>query len=189
MNWVFDHLQLIIAIAGGIAWWLGQKKQASAGGASPRPAEERGFQDPELAERTRRIREEIQRKIEQRAKGYATEQPRRPVAEVAAPPPLMREVVATPAPVRPGRGMSHEEAQQQAEILEQQAALAEKLREAELMKAASLKRTEFEAATSDHMASARTQTRSTMLEDLRTPDALRRAFILREVLGPPVALR
>ena len=74
-------------------------------------------------------------------------------------------------------------------ILEQQATLAERLRRAELMKASVLKRTEFEAATADHTATARTQTRSTVLEDLRTPDALRRAFILREVLGPPVALR
>ena len=189
MSWVFDHLQVIIAIAGGIAWWLGQKKQASAGGAVPRPAEERGFQDPELAERTRRIREEIQRKIEQRAKGYATEQPRRPAAEVAAPPPLVREVVVTPAPVRPGRGMSHEEAQQQAEILEQQAALVAKLREAELVKASVQRRTEFEASTADHSVAARTLSRSTVLDDLREPAALRRAFIMREVLGPPVALR
>ena len=189
MNWVLEHLQLVIAIAGAIAWWLNQRKQASAGDEAPRPAEERGFDDPELAERTRRIREEIQRKIEQRAKGYATEKPSRPAAEIPAPPLIVREVVVTPAPVRPGRGMSHEEAQRQAEILDQQAVLAEKLREAELLKATTLKRTEFEAATADHTAAVRTQTRSTVLEDLRTPDALRRAFILREVLGPPVALR
>ncbi len=188
MNWVTDHLQLVIAIAGAIGWWLNQRKQASAGAEATRPAEERGFADPELAERTRRIREEIQRKIEQRAKGYASEQPSRPAAEAPAPP-IVREVVVAPAPVRPGRGMSHEEAQRQAEILEQQATLAERLRRAELMKASVLKRTEFEAATADHTATARTQTRSTVLEDLRTPDALRRAFILREVLGPPVALR
>jgi hypothetical protein len=57
------------------------------------------------------------------------------------------------------------------------------------MKAAALKRTEFEAATADHSATARTQARSTVLGDLHDPDALRRAFILREVLGPPMALR
>ncbi len=65
----------------------------------------------------------------------------------------------------------------------------EKLREAEQMKAAAEKRTEFEKATVDHAAENRAATRSTVLGDLRTPDALRRAFILREVLGPPVALR
>ena len=38
-------------------------------------------------------------------------------------------------------------------------------------------------------AEKRAATRDTVLGDLRSPDALRRAFILREVLGPPVALR
>jgi len=31
--------------------------------------------------------------------------------------------------------------------------------------------------------------RTVVLDDLRSPQALRRAFVLREVLGPPVALR
>ena len=57
------------------------------------------------------------------------------------------------------------------------------------MKAAAQKRTEFEATTADHSVEAQTATRSTILGDLRNPDALRRAFILREVLGPPLALR
>ena len=188
MNWVFDHLQLIIAIAGGIAWWLKQKKQAQSDGEVPPPAEERSFEDPELAERTRRIREEIQRKIEQRAKGYATEQPKPLPAEPTAPP-IMQEVVVTQASPRMRMAPTRAEAQRQAEVLEQQAALAERLREAELMKAATLKRAEFEAATADHAAAARTLSRSTVLDDLRDPAALRRAFILREVLGPPLALR
>ncbi|SDS29392.1 hypothetical protein [Opitutus sp. GAS368] len=188
MDWVFNHLQLIIAIAGAIGWWLSQRKQVRAGDEAP-PPEQRGFEDPELAERTRRIREEIQRKIEQRAKGYATEQPRLPRAETAEPPPVVREVVITRAAPEMRRGMSQAEAQQQTEILAQQATLADKLREAELMKAAALKRTEFEAATADHSVAARTLSRSTVLDDLRDPAALRRAFILREVLGPPVALR
>src|SRR6267154_2881898 len=97
MNWVLDHLQLIIAIAGGIAWWLKQKKQAQSADEATPPAEERSFEDPELAERTRRIREEIQRKIEQRAKGYATEQPK-PLPMEPAAPPIVREVVMAPAP-------------------------------------------------------------------------------------------
>jgi hypothetical protein len=189
MDWVFNHLQVIIAIAGAIGWLLSQKKQAQARDEAPRPAEERGFEDPELAERTRRIREEIQRKIEQRAKGYATEQPKVPGAEPAAPPPIVQEVVIARSVPEMRRGMSQAEARRQAEILGQQAALAEKLREAELVTAAAAKRTEFEAATADDSAAARVHARSTVLDDLRDPDALRRAFILREVLGPPVALR
>jgi hypothetical protein len=189
MDWVFNHLQLIIAIAGAIGWWLSQRKQAQAGDETPRPTEERGFEDPELAERTRRIREEIQRKIEQRAKGYATEQPKMPGAEPAVPPLVVQEVVITRSAPEMRRGMSQTEVQRQAEILQQQATLAEELRKAELVTAATAKRTEFEAATADHSAAARVLALSTVLDDLRDPDALRRAFILREVLGPPVALR
>ncbi len=93
-----------------------------------------------------------------------------------------------PEPPRPVAA-SRIEAQRQAEILEQQAALAEQLREAQLLKAAAQKRLEFEAATTDHTAEVLGQNRSTILDDCRNPAALRRAFILREVLGPPVALR
>lgn len=181
MDWVFDHLQLIIVIAGSVAWWLNQRKQAQAGDEAPPP--ETSFDDP--AERTRKIREEIQRRIAERARGYPTEQPTRPHVE----PPVVREVMVTPAPLAARRGLSHTEAQRQAEILEEQAALAEKLREAELMKAAAQKRVRFEEATADHSEAALSLSRSTVLDDLREPAALRRAFILREVLGPPVALR
>lgn len=190
MDWVSEHLQLIIAIAGVVAWWLNQRKKPQADGAAEPPHQEKTFEDPELAERTRRIREEIQRKIEQRARGYAHEQPKPVRPETAELPPIIREIFAEspPAPVTPPAA-TRQEAQRQAEILEQQAALAERLQEARLMKAAAQKRTEFESTTADHTVEARTETRSTVLDDLRTPEALRRAFILREVLGPPVALR
>lgn len=186
MDWVFDHLQLIIVIAGSVAWWLNQRRQAQAGDEAPPP--ETPFDDPELAERTRKIREEIQRKIAGRARGYPTEQPARPHDEPAEPP-TVRAVVVTQTPPAARRGLSHAEAQRQAEILEQQAALAEKLQEAALLKASALKRAKFEAATADQTAVLLTQTLSAVLGDLREPAALRRAFILREVLGPPVALR
>ncbi len=185
MEWVLDHLRLIFVIGGGIAWWLNQRKQVQTGEKAP-PPPEATFDDPELAERTGKIREEIQRKIEQRAKGYANEQPTLPHSEPEAPPPVIREVVVARQPVR---AASRVEAQRQAEILEQQAALMEKLREAELRKIAVKRRTDFEESTADHSAEARTAIRATVLDDLGSPAALRRAFILREVLGPPVALR
>jgi hypothetical protein len=185
MQWIYDNIRLIFIVAGGIAWWLNQRKQAQAGKEAPPPAEAT-FDDPDLAERTRKIREEIQRKIEQRARGYANEQPKTPQSVPVAPPPIIREVVVARQPVR---ASSRSDAQRQAEILEQQAALMEKLREAELMKAAAIKRTAFEESTADHAAEARTAVRSNLLSDLSGPAALRRAFILREVLGPPVALR
>lgn len=188
MDWVFDHLQLVIAAAGAIAWWLNQRRKGATDGDEAPPSQETTFDDPELAERTRKIREEIQRKIAERAHGYPTEQPTLPL-DVPDEPPLVREVIVTQAPPVPRRGLTALEAQRQAEILEEQATLAERLQEAEQMKLAAQKRARYEAATADHTTAARSLSRSTVLDDLRDPAALRRAFILREVLGPPVALR
>jgi hypothetical protein len=188
MDWVFEHLQIIIAAAGAIAWWLNQRRKGGVEDEEAPSPPETTFEDPELAERTRKIREEIQRKIAERARGYPSEEPVLPL-DVPDEPPLVREVVVTQAPPTPRRGLTALEAQRQAEILEEQATLAERLREAEQMKVAAQKRARYEAATADHSNTARSLSRSTVLDDLRDPAALRRAFILREVLGPPVALR
>jgi hypothetical protein len=194
MKWILDHIQFVVVLATAIAWWLNQRRQAKdAGEEAPPP--ERAFDDPELAERTRRIREEIQRKIEQRARGHLP-----PAAgEEAAPPelpPILRKIIAetapapvAPRPAPPARPAVRAAAQRQAEILEQQAALAERLREARRMKQAAQRRAAFERTTTDAVAAARAESRATVIEDLRDPAALRRAFVLREILGPPVALR
>jgi len=192
MDWVFNHLQLVIAIAGAIAWWLSQRKGAESGDVPP-PGE-RTFDDPELAERTRRIREEIQRKIEQRARSYPTEQPTRPQEEpeLAGLPPILRELVEMhqPAPVKPTRAAtSHLEAQRMAEMLEQQAALAEQLKQAQEMKVAAQRRSQFETEVASKEEQAKVAVLGALGDDLRDPAALRRAIILREILGPPVALR
>ncbi len=191
MDWVFDHLQAIIAVAGVIAYWLTQRKGGQTEDAAE-PRAEKTFADPELAERTRRIREEIQRKIEQRARGYPTEQPTLPRDAAADLPPILREVVVARQPEPPARtraAASHQEAQRMAEILEQQAALAEQLKQAEEMKAAALRRTQFETEIASKEEMAVAAVRTALGNDLRDPVALRRAFVLREVLGPPVALR
>lgn len=180
MDWILNHLQFVLAVAGALAYWLNERRKAGSEEAPP-PHQSKTFDDPELAERTRKIREEIQRKIEQRARGYTQPQAEPPI-EPEAPPPVIREVVVA-------RSSGRMDTQRQAEILEEQAALMERLREAEVMKAAAQKRLEFEAATADPAPELRAQTRSTVVEDLRSPAALRRAFILREVLGPPVSLR
>jgi hypothetical protein len=188
MDWALHHLQLIIAIAGSVAWWLNQRKQAQA--ASEEPRRETTFDDPELAERTRRIREEIKRKIEERAGRYAKEQPTLPRGEPAAPPPVVREVILRPPepPALSRAATARMESQRTAEILEQQAVFTEQLRLADELKAAVTRRTQFETKVSG-AAEAAAVARGALSDDLRNPEALRRAFILREVLGPPVALR
>lgn len=192
MKWIrllLDNVWAVVIIAGVLTQLFKAITNRKGEGQIPtsdEPPKEYEFEDPELAERTRRIREEIQRKIEQRARGYANEQPTLPQGESVAPPPVIREIVV---PRSAAHAVSRAETQRQAEILEEQAALMERLREAEAMKLAAQKRKEFESATADHTVEARSATRSTVLDDLRSPAALRRAFILREVLGPPVALK
>lgn len=191
MNWASDHLQLIIAVAGAVAWWLNQRRTG-------RPEENaessqgKTFEDPELAERTRRIREEIQSKIEQRSRGYT--QPPAPVARPESDelPPVVREVVMTRQPGPPPltrAAVSQLETQRTAEILEQQATLVEQLRLAQEMQAATARRTLFETEVASKEEAAKVAVRSALGDDLRDPAALRRAFVLREILGPPVALR
>jgi type IV secretory pathway VirB10-like protein len=188
IQWGLDNLWTVIII-GTVLVQMFQavfKKKQDGGTAAGEQPKEFEFEDPELAERTRKIREEIQRKIEQRARGYAEETPRAP--EVEAPPPLIHEVPVE-RPVAASHSSSRLEAQRHAEILEQQAMLEEKLREAQRMKAAVGKRAAFESATADHAPAALSASRRSVMDDLHSPAALRRAFILREVLGPPVALR
>lgn len=188
IEWLFDNVWAAVIIFTVLAQLWKAITKGKGGDEAPSPREEGTFEDPELAERTRKIREEIQRKIAERARGYPTEQPTIPREQRAEPPPL-REAVIPELPPAVRRGAPALEVQRQAELLEEQAALAERLREAELMKAAALKRAQYEAATADQTAALRSQARSGVLGDLRDPGALRRAFILREVLGPPVALR
>ena len=57
------------------------------------------------------------------------------------------------------------------------------------MKAAALRRTQFESEIASKEEAAKMAVRSALGDDLRDAAALRRAFILREILGPPVALR
>jgi hypothetical protein len=188
MDWVSDHLQLIIAVAGAVAWWLNQRRQVQAG--SEEPDAEKSFEDPELAERTRRIREEIQRKIEQRSRGYPQSEGGSSPGPAALPPIMVEVKRREPiAPPLSRAAQSHHDAQRAAEILEQQAALMEQLRQAQEMKAAALRRTQFETEVASKEEAAVAAVRSALGDDLRNAAALRRAFILREVLGPPVALR
>jgi type IV secretory pathway VirB10-like protein len=188
LDWVSKHFVTLVIVAGVLAQLIkavrGQKDTDEDAASSPT---DRQFDDPELAERTRKIREDIQRKIESRRRaagqgGYTEAAP-------PAPPPLAREVVVERVPEPVPAATSRLEQQRHAEILEQQAALAEKMREIELMKAAAARRTEFERATADTQTENKVAARGALLGELRGAHALRRAIVLREVLGPPVALR
>lgn len=194
MKWVLENIWMLVIIAGVVAQLLqsikGKKGGDDADEATPRKAE---FGDSALGERTRKIREDIRRKIEQRQRSPREEVPveRQPEALDELPPflrEIVQEVMPERVPAMPAYA-AQAEAQHAAEILEQQIALADRLRQVEAAKAAAQRRALLEQQTVAVATVERRKNRGALLEDLRDPAALRRAFVLREVLGPPVGLR
>ena len=188
MEWIFDHLQILIAAGAAVAYWLNQRQQANAGEESQEESLQR--ENPEAmeeAERARRIREEIRRKIAERAGG---ERMRQPTLQEAAPPLYRRAEVPAQPKLEPvyeeqvwnqGSGYLVDES---AAVLERQRKLQKQLealkqpKQQLKMKSEPVKPV---AATSLLIGSLR--------HDLRKPSSLRRAIVLREVLDRPVALR
>lgn len=200
MDLILDNLQLILVIAGSIAYWLNQRKREQRGETAdydedgvpenrPTVAPNADAMEEEL--RTRRIQEEIRRKIQERRGGGAP---------APMPPPLREEAPAYEAPTEP---VWREEAPRSAPqppplddgVLARQRALQEQLQAlADRRAALAASRSEapaMVAATSAGVGAARVATPKSgaLLRDLRDPESMRRAIILREVLGPPVALR
>lgn len=193
MDWVLEHLQLIIFIAGTIAWWLNQRARQKAGESAdydgdgtPEAPAQGEFTDPDLADRTRKIREEIQRKIEERrrAAGGYREAPPDPAPVRPAAPVVLPPVISAPAASQ----FTVEESRRKAEILQQQADWESRLAQARELKEATQKRVAFETQLSAEKIRSK-QRHAALVEDLHHPDTLRRAVVLREVLGPPLALR
>lgn len=170
--------------------------------------------DPEEAERARRIQEEIRRKILERRGGttQADEPPPLTVPSPARPAPRApwSETPEAPRPVATGplgevlrrmmeqardpeqeaRAAAAERAvrERQRQLQEQLDALEEQ-RRAELTRASAFAESRSKYG-DDLLAPARHEGReSSLVESLRDARNLRRAVILREVLGAPVALR
>ena len=198
MRWIFENPQILLLIAGAVAYWLTQRRQQKE---MKREAEEELGREPtedEMAERTRRIQEEIRRKIAERM-GQAPipaqlrPAPREPATYSApVPPPLpRREAAAGPTPMvvvaEAGTGAAELEL-----VMAQQRRYAEQLQQLE-----SLSRT---APTAKNVAAASAfafagSTPSAvhrglgLLAGLHDREALRRAILLREILGPAKGLQ
>jgi hypothetical protein len=137
--------------------------------------------DPEVAERTRRIQEMIRRKIaERREAPVATEV--FPVGPEMEPPPLVEE-----PPAEPLFDVTT------VAVLERQRQLADQMRALEAARMSEQRRaTQVTADLKTESESERgrfSASHGELLADLRDPVSLRRAFVLRELLGPPVGLR
>ncbi len=224
MDWIFEHLQLIIVVAGTIAYWINQRAREKAGedadydgdgkpevrGAPKRdltPASRDGS-DPEQDERVRRIQEEIRRKIAER-RGQPVPpplappelKPFRPLFEETPPPPLARPLEQPPVPAwreEPVREVTVN-AYDDSAALERQRKLEEQMAELEARRAEARRAAQAAARSGGQEAANAAYDAAKpdvpglsarrLQDELRNPRALRRAMVLKEVLGAPVALR
>ncbi|GAB5562350.1 MAG: hypothetical protein SynsKO_39970 [Synoicihabitans sp.] len=200
MDWIFDNIVIIAIIGSAIAQWL---KSRSEDGEEEAPQDRPGRKkiDVEQLERNRRLREEIRRKREerQRGEGPLVEQPAPKTIEDLekdiAPqlPPVLREMMGIPdepvrAPQPPPVPDSNPVLDRQQRMQEEMAALEEKKREAQAMaKKAGVGA--LQQARRRRAARPEEMSERDFLATLRNPRQARRAVVLREVLGKPLALR
>lgn len=174
--WTDDNLWWLVLA--GAAWLLQRVKAAQKKAAQTKPGGGRPPAGGE-AERTRRVREDIRRRVEERLAGRGISLPPEPPRREAppAPPPLYApadsEAVAAPPDVND---------------------LAERLRALRAADAATRVREEVAAfAAPDAPPAAGPEAPPAQLSPwqaaLREPGSARRAIVLREILGPPAAFR
>jgi hypothetical protein len=223
MRWVFDNIQVVIVIAGVIAAWLAKRQRIKQGlppvdeDGNPIPRnhpKQASFEETDDVERTRRIQEEIRRKIaERRGESGPSPAPRpspvtipAPARREATPPPvfqdpvqemmkeLQRRFVPVPeAPAPAGPPVASTQAEGERETLTRQRDLQEKLEVLEAQqrvtrqRVADIKATDAAAATSREFAGQ--VAADVWIAELRDPQTARHAIVLREIIGPPVGLR
>lgn len=230
MDWILDHPQLVflalIVVAFAIRSMV-EKRQQSAGDGEAQAGRSSDPNQPAPAaqvddeeERTRRIQEEIRRKILARQRGEPPPIPHEPLVifepeareerEVeepewvgegppprrAMPPPLPGAPAPRPAMARefpPPAGEGRAMALEPAALLEQQARLLEQLQALRVTRSAAYAveaaRPAPSLAAAGVGAASRVALRGELRGQLGNPAALRRAVLLREILGPPLGLQ
>ncbi|MEZ5275702.1 MAG: hypothetical protein R3F07_04905 [Opitutaceae bacterium] len=201
MDWLIENFgKLLPIILMVIYFWVNAKKKGSE---EDEPGG--GEADADQAERARTIQEEIRRRILERQQGAA------PRPRVAPPVPVEEGLhQAQTAAERSGEtwsaqpaGEVYERAKPQgdyAQVLERQRQLAERLEQARRLTSRNLEARDRSLAASAMTTSPVRQApeavgtsvnplRKTLLGDLSDRKGLRRAVILREVLGKPVGMR
>jgi hypothetical protein len=183
MDWLLNHPQVLFVIVIAIVAIVQKLKQArsqDAAGSAPTASQED-------AERTRRIQEEIRRRIRER-RGLAPAAPPAPVTagdepDFPAPPPMIEEVrpvVVKPPPLpvenaAATAGMATE--------YERQQQMLQQLRSFNAAHQASTAAPPAPVGVVEPVAVSR------LPADLRSAAGLRRAILLREILGPPLGMR
>jgi len=202
MDWLLNHLGVLVFL-----FVLFSVVRASVKAARLSEEHKAGHDETEEQRRVREIQERIRRKIVERRGGAAPEpQPAETAGEPAAAPPVlarvppldpfggpMRRMVVemqrrTPEPATPP--VSELEA---GAVLERQKQLADQLRALEHTRRQTLRRAtevaDAQQIVRESVAAGRVAARGALLADLRDATSLRRAIVLREVLGAPVGFR
>lgn len=207
MNWVFDHFGTLVFIFVAISFVRAIMRAARLS------AEHKGKADEtEEQKRVREIQARIRQKVAERRGGAALDAPQPPTLPV--PRALVQPLPRSPSvpPLDPFGGPMRRllvelerkvEAQSEAPapaaeptagaIMERQEQLAEEMRTLEETRVLTQRRAAgiaaLQKAGAESEAGGRKVAREELLVDLRGASNLRRAFLLREVLGAPVALR
>ncbi len=188
-EWLLKHPVVIFLIIAGASSLLKRLKPELDEEKPAPPADSRTLQkDFDEIERTRRIQEEIRRKIAER-RGLVTVNP----APTSVPESPKTSWVDTPVerstPYRAEPPISVQEEATDA-ILERQRALAEQLAALQARHATVSRASQEAWAPALATAAVSVNFDEThWLRELRNARSLRKAIILREVLSPPVALR
>lgn len=211
MEWILKNLPLLVFL------WVvfsiirtAIKARSAEAGEKPQ-----GEDETEEQRRVREIRERIRRRIEERAGGQASDSKPRPVfppddferSEPDVSPPVLpprlpegnlmkraRSELERRLPPEPPELVPPSRFESDDDELERQATLAEKLEALEETRRRAERRVAQRVAQRVAAAAVGAPARSSaarlrLMQDLRDPESLRRAFVLREVLGPPVGLR
>jgi hypothetical protein len=191
MDWILNHLFIVVFVAIGVANMLAKAKRAG----TQQPA--RRTIDPGTTERTRRVQEEIRRKIAERTGRLPMTPPTVSPSPSAEPPArnIFQELARQMAEAKRiaelqqrGQAAAEAQAQQRMEDEQKSRQLAEAQHLAEAQRTLQGQPETVATAVADR-GTTTTSARDRLLADLREPDSLRRAFVLREILGEPVGLR
>ncbi|MFT3784020.1 MAG: hypothetical protein QM790_18565 [Nibricoccus sp.] len=200
MDWLGEHLRLIALVGSAIAYWYFQRKkakeaeEASETGMSEQPRAEQSTPPTRIdddSERVRRIQEEIRRKILERAGGQTPRREPVPATPAVNPPPMPSPAKAEPDETNAYRQEVQEERTTSIDdaLLERQRELAEKFRELEDKRRQVAGMAESFREKKSLPPTVSDGRNRSLIEGLRDPAEVRKAIVLREVLGTPVGLR
>ena len=205
MRWFLEHIQVVIAVAGIIAWWVNQRHREKEGQSADYDGdgtpERNPGAEPYDDDQARRVREDIRRKIAER-RGLATPPALAPEPAPVVPMPASREETPPPVFQDPLQDMLKELQRRLAPAMEpaapppepesdraalvRQQGIEARYRELEARGARTLAqaeaiRIERPSTPASHAAG--------WLAELRDAKNIRHAIIARELLGPSAGLR